>query len=73
MVQCVHTELAIKWDRVSPNGPLFKCSNSQNIGKLRLLPPDRVSETFEQVRVVQVTLEHISYQFYVDDKIRPFN
>ena len=61
MFQCVHTELAIKWDRVSPNGPLFKCSNSQNIGKLRLLPLDRVSETFEQVRVVQVTLE--TYQF----------
>ena len=41
--------------------------------KLRLLPPDQVSEAFEQVRVVQVTLGHISYQFYVDDKIRPFN
>ena len=63
MVQCVHTELAIKWDRVSPNGPLFKCSNSQNIGKLRLLPLDRVSETFEQVRVAQVTLE--TYQFII--------
>ena len=44
------------------------CLNVQIVrilGKLRLLPPDRVSETFEQVRVVQVTLEHISCQFYV--------
>ena len=52
------------------------CLNVQIVrilGKLRLLPPDRVSETFEQVRVVQVTLEHISYQCHVDDKIRPFN
>ena len=39
------------------------CLNVQIVrisGKLRLLPPDRVSETFEQVRVVQVTLEHFS-------------
>ena len=39
------------------------CLNVQIVkilGKLMLLPPDQVSETFEQVRVVQVTLEHIS-------------
>ena len=43
------------------------CLNVQIVrilGKLRLLPPDRVSETFEQVRVVQVTLEHISLYIF---------
>lgn len=42
------------------------CLNVQIVrisGKLRLLPLDRVSETFEQVRVVQVTLE--TYQFII--------
>ena len=43
------------------------CLNVQIVkilGKLRLLPPDQVSETFEQVRVVQVTLEHISLYIF---------
>ena len=65
MVQCVHTELAIKWDRVSPKVLCLNVQIVRILGKLSLLPPDRVSETFEQVRVVQVTLEHISCQIYV--------
>ena len=74
MFQCVHTELAIKWDRVSPNGPLFKCSNSQNIGKTQVTTTGPSEWDIWAGESCAGNTWNVSvYQFYVDNKIRPLN
>ena len=74
MVQCVHTELAIKWDRVSPNGPLFKCSNSQNIGKTQVTAtgPSEWDIWAGESCTGNTWTNQLSI-LCIDDKIRPFN
>ena len=60
MFQCSNVSI-LSWQLNGTGSVLMVlCLNVQIVrisGKLRLLPLDRVSETFEQVRVVQVTLE----------------